>query len=159
MTSDTTTKLAPTAVKTGEGEAIWWFDSLAEIKATAADTGGLMSIVEITAPANEEAPLHVHHREDEAFWIIEGAVTIEVGDTTIECHAGDYAFGPRGIPHRYTVGPEGCRMLFVLTPGGFEDLVREMGRPAESRTLPEPSEPDFAHVAEVAERYGCELLA
>ncbi len=156
--SETTAKLGPSAVKAGEGEAIWWFDGLAEIKATAADTGGLLALIEVTEPANDEAPLHVHHREDEAFWIIEGDVTFEVGDTTIECHAGDYAFAPRGIPHRYSVGPEGCRMLFILLPGGFEDLVREMGRPAGSRTLPAPSEPDFAHVAEVAERYGCELL-
>lgn len=158
MTSDTTPALQPTAVKAGEGEAIWWFDCLAEIKATAADTGGLMTIVEITEPPNAGAPWHVHHTGDEGFWILEGDVTIEVGDTTIECHAGDYAFGPRGIPHRYTVGDQGCRMLFILLPGGFEGLVREMGRPAESRSLPPPSEPDFAHVAEVAERYGCELL-
>lgn len=158
MTSDTTPALSATAVHAGEGEALWFFDSLAEIKATAAGTGGLMTIVEITEPPNTAAPLHVHHGEDEAFWIIAGDVTIEVGDTTIECHAGDYAFGPRGIPHRYDVGDRGCRMLFILTPGGFEGLVRELGRPAQSRTLPEPSEPDFAHVAEVAERYGCELL-
>ena len=53
--------------------------------------------------------------------------------------------GPRDIPHRYTVGPNGCRMLFICTPGGFEDLVREMSVPAESRTLPPPSdeEPDL----------------
>ena len=158
MTSDTTSALSATAVPAGEGEAIWWLDSLAVIKAAAAGTGGLMSILEITEPPNSAAPLHVHHREDEAFWILEGDVTFEVGDTTIECHAGDYAFGPRDIPHRFTVGPDGCRMLFILTPGGFEELVREMGRPAESLTLPAPSEPDFAHVAAVAERYGCELL-
>jgi quercetin dioxygenase-like cupin family protein len=158
MSNETTPQLQATAVKDGDGEAIWWFDSLAEIKATAADTGGLMSIVEITEPPGSQAPWHVHHREDEAFWILDGDITIEVGDTAIECHAGDYAFGPRDIPHRYTVGDAGCRMLFILTPGGFEHIVREMGRPAGSRTLPPPSEPDFAHVAEVAERYGCELL-
>jgi quercetin dioxygenase-like cupin family protein len=158
MTNETTPALAPKAVMAGEGEAIWWLDCLAEIKATAADTGGLMTIVEITEPPNSQAPWHVHHREDEAFWILEGDIRIEVGDTAIECHAGDYAFGPRDIPHRYTVGDAGCRMLFILTPGGFEKLVREMGRPAESRTLPPPSEPDFAHVAAVAEANGCELL-
>jgi quercetin dioxygenase-like cupin family protein len=158
MTSDTTPVLGATAVHAGEGEAIWWFDCLAVIKATAADTGGLMTIVEITEPPGSQAPLHVHHREDEAFWILDGDVTIEVGDTTIECHAGDYAFGPRGIPHRYSVGDAGCRMLFILTPGGFEEVIREMGRPAQSRTLPEPSEPDYAHVAAVAEAHGCELL-
>ncbi|MDX6689597.1 MAG: hypothetical protein QOG15_1054 [Solirubrobacteraceae bacterium] len=158
MSTDTTPVLNPVAVPAGAGEAIWWFNCLAEIKATAADTGGLMTIVEITEPPGSEAPLHVHHREDEAFWIIDGDVTITVGDETIECHAGDYAFGPRGIPHRYSVGDAGCRMLFILTPGGFEDVVREMGRPAESRTLPEPSMPDLAHVAAVAEAHGCELL-
>lgn len=158
MTSETTPGLSATAVHADEGEAIWWFDCLAVIKATAADTAGLMTIVEITEPPGSQAPLHVHHREDEAFWILEGSVTIEVGDTTIECGAGDYAFGPRDIPHRYSVGDTGCRMLFILTPGGFEDIVREMGRPAQSRTLPPPSEPDFAHVAAVAETYGCELL-
>jgi mannose-6-phosphate isomerase-like protein (cupin superfamily) len=64
------------------------------IKATATDTGGQMTIVEITEAPGAEAPLHVHHREDEAFWILDGDVTLEVGDTTIEAHAGDYAFGP-----------------------------------------------------------------
>jgi len=59
--------------------------------------------------------------------------------------AGDFAFGPRGIPHRYTVGAAGCRMLFIMTPGGFENLVREMSVPALSCTLPPASdeEPDW----------------
>ncbi len=158
MTRDTEQTPKPTAVPAGEGEALWWFGALAEIKATAADTGGLMTIVEITEPPGSQAPLHVHHREDEAFWILEGDVTIEVGDTTIECHAGDYAFGPRGIPHRFTVGNAGCRMLFILTPGGLEGLVRETGEPAPSRTLPPPYEPDMERVMAIAEAYGCELL-
>ena len=146
------------AVRADEGEARWWFGALAVIRATAADTGGLMTIVEVTEPPGAEAPLHVHHREDEAFWVLEGSVTIEVGDQTIEAGPGDYAMGPRDIPHRYTVGPEGCRMLFICTPGGFEGLVRDMSLAAGSRTLPPPSEPDFERVARVARDYGCELL-
>ena len=150
----------PTAVASDQGEALWWFGALAVIKATAADTGGLMTIVEVTEAPGTEAPLHVHHREDEAFWIREGDVTIQVGDEIIEAHAGDYAFGPRDIPHRYTVGPADCRMLFICTPGGFEGLVREMSVPAASRTLPPASdqEPDWEHIAAVAEAYGCGLL-
>jgi quercetin dioxygenase-like cupin family protein len=150
----------PVAVHEGEGEALWWFGCLAEIKATAADTGGLMTIIEITEPPGSEGPLHVHHNEDEAFWILEGDVTIEVGDTTIEAHAGDYAYGPRDVPHRYTVGDAGCRMLFILTPGGFEGLVSEMGEPAGSRTLPPPTDepPHMERVAAIAGRYGCELV-
>jgi quercetin dioxygenase-like cupin family protein len=150
----------PVSVPSAEGEARWWFQALAVIKATAADTAGQMTIVEMTEPPGAAAPLHVHHREDEAFWILEGDVTIEVGDTTIEASAGDYAFGPRDIPHRYTVGPNGCRMLFICTPGGFENLVTEMSEPAQSRTLPPPSdaEPDWARIAAIAEANGCELL-
>jgi quercetin dioxygenase-like cupin family protein len=150
----------PVAVRSEEGEARWWFGALAVIKATAADTGGQMTIVEVTEPPGTEQPLHVHHREDEAFWILEGDVTFDVGGTTIEASAGDYAFGPRDVPHRYTVGDSGCRMLFICTPGGFEDLVREMSEPATSRTLPPPpeGEPDMERIAAVAEKYGCELL-
>ncbi len=148
------------AVKSEEGEALWWFDALAVIKATAADTGGRMTIIEITEPPGAEGPLHVHHREDEAFWILEGSVTLQVGDTTIEAGSGDYAMGPRDIPHKYTVGDAGCRMLFVCIPGGFEGLVRDMSVPAESRTLPPPSdeEPDMERIAGIGEKYGCELV-
>jgi mannose-6-phosphate isomerase-like protein (cupin superfamily) len=160
MTHDTQT-IAPVTTRNGEGEARWWFGALTEIKATAEQTGGLLSILEITEPPDMEGPLHVHHREDEGFWILEGDVTFEVGGQTIPAGAGDFVFGPRGIPHRYTVGPSGCRMLYIMTPGGFEKLVREMSVPAQGRTLPPPSdeEPDWEHVAAVAKANGCELLA
>ncbi len=87
-------------------------------------------------------------------------MTFEVGDMTIEAHAGDYLFGPRDIPHRYTVGRAGCRMLFIITPGGFEDLVIATSKPAGSRALPPPSdgELDFERIAVIASAYGCELL-
>lgn len=155
-----TQTLEPMSTRKEEGEARWWFASLAEIKVTAAQTGGLLSIIEITEPPNAAGPLHVHHREDEGFWILEGSATFEVGDTTIEASVGDFAFGPRDIPHRYTVGDAGCRMLFIMTPGGFEDLIREMSVPANTRTLPPASdeEPDWDHVAAVAKAHECELL-
>lgn len=153
-------QLDPASVPSNDGEARWWFGSLAVIKATAADTGGQMTIVEITEPPGAEAPLHVHHKEDEAFWVLEGDVTFYVSDTTIEASVGDYAFGPRDIPHRYTVGDAGCRMLFILTPGGFEDLVLKTSEPAASRTLPPPpeSEPDLDEIRAVVEAHGNELL-
>jgi quercetin dioxygenase-like cupin family protein len=149
------------AVAANEGEARWWFGALAVIKARAADTAGQLTIIEVTEAPGAEAPLHVHHREDEGFWILEGSVTLYVGDETIEAGPGDYAMGPRDIPHRYTVGPEGCRMLFICTPGGFEDLVIGMSRSAEKRKLPPPSdeEPDWEMVARVARENHCELLA
>ncbi len=161
MKEPATQPLEALVVRSDEGEARWWFEGLAVIRATADDTGGLMSIVEMTEPPGHEAPLHVHRREDEAFYILEGSATIHVGDESFEVGPGDYAFGPRDIPHRYSIGPDGCRMLFICTPGGFENLVREMSVPAERRTLPPPSdeEPDWEHVAAIGKANGCELLA
>lgn len=153
-------KPQPAAVSATEGDARWWLGSLAVIKATAADTDGQMTIIEITEPPGAEAPLHVHHREDEAFWILEGSVTFEVGDNVINASTGDYIFGPRDIPHRYTVGAAGCRMLFILTPGGFEHVVMALSEPAASQTLPPPSdeEPDFEQLVAIGERHGIEMM-
>jgi quercetin dioxygenase-like cupin family protein len=155
--------LQPLAVRQGEGEARWWFGALAEIKATAADTGGRMTIVEVTEHPGAEAPLHVHHRDDEGFWILEGDVTFEVGDQTIEASAGDYVFGPRGIPHRFTVGDRVCRMLFILVPGGIEDVIIATSEPAPSRTLPPPSDEEptaeeIEGLKAVVKEHGYELL-
>ena len=117
-------------------------------------------MVEITEPPDAEAPLHVHHREDEAFWVLEGDATFEIGGVSFEAGPGDFAFGPRDVPHRYVVGKTGCRMLFILTPGGFESLLLAMSEPAGSRTLPPPSDkmPDMETIGAIAEAHGCTLL-
>ena len=90
--------LAPVSTPAGDGEARWWLGALAEIKVTAEQTGGLLSIVEITEPPDAEAPLHVHHREDEAFWILEGDVTLEVGDAAIEAQRRRLCLRPARRP-------------------------------------------------------------
>jgi quercetin dioxygenase-like cupin family protein len=161
MKADTQAREAPSAAAgRREEEVRWWLGALAVIKAGAADTGGRLAIVEVTEAPGAEAPLHVHHREDEAFLVLEGDVTLQVGDRTIEARTGDCAFGPRDVPHRYRVGPRGCRMLFICVPGGFEGLVRDMSRPAPARTLPPASDepPDLERIAAIAADYGCEIL-
>jgi quercetin dioxygenase-like cupin family protein len=152
---------SPLMVARGSGEARWWVGMLAEIKARAANTGGTLTIVEVACPPGYQCPPHVHHREDEAFWVLDGSVTLYVGDARIEAGPGDYAFGPRDIPHRFDAGDQGCRMLFILTPAGLEDLILATSEPAGSRTIPPPPSepPDFARLGEIVTRYGCELLA
>lgn len=147
-----------TPSSTARGQQRWFFGLLAEVKASAADTAGQYTLVDITAPAGLQAPLHVHHREDEGFYVLEGSVTIEVGDETVELGPGEHAYGPRGIPHRFTVGPDGAHMLWVLTPGGFEDLVHEASVPAETPTVPPPDVVPPADAAEIVRRHGNELL-
>ena len=148
----------------GEGEARWWLGvSLATIKATGKETGGRYTLVEVLEPEGEEAPLHVHHNEDEAFWILEGELTFQVGDETIKASPGSFLFGPRDIPHRYTVDSGPARLLFILSPAGFEEFIYATSEPAKERTLPPPpegppSEAEMEQRGAVARQYGCELL-
>jgi mannose-6-phosphate isomerase-like protein (cupin superfamily) len=143
----------------GSGEHRWWLGSLATIKASSEQTGGQFALVEIQE--NEtEAPLHVHHREDESFWVLEGEIRFEVGGKVIEAGPGSFLFGPRGVPHRYTVSKGPARMLFLFTPGGFENLLRATSDPAVEARIPREGEgmPDFDKLPEIVQRYGCEIL-
>jgi mannose-6-phosphate isomerase-like protein (cupin superfamily) len=147
----------------GEGEALWWLGMLATIKATGEQTGGRYALVEILAPDGYEAELHVHHQEDEGFYILEGEMTFYVGDQTIKAHPGSYLFGPKDVPHSFTVDSGPARLLFVLSPAGFEGLIREMGEPAMSLTVPpqpdeEPDEAEMEHLAAIGARYGAESV-
>ena len=143
---------------TARGQQRWFFGMLAEVKASAADTGGQYTLVEITAPAGLQAPLHVHYREDEGFYVLEGTVAIQVGDETVEVGAGQHAYGPRDIPHRFTVGPDGAHMIWVLTPGGFDDFIADVSAPAEVPTVPPASVLPPENAAEIVLRHGMELL-
>jgi hypothetical protein len=98
------------------------------------------------------------YTEDEGFYVLEGSVTIVVGDETVELAAGQHAFGPRDVPHRFTVGPDGGRMIWVLTPGGFENLIDEASVPAETHTVPPPSVLPPENIAEILRRHGNDML-
>ena len=146
----------------GEGDARWWLGTLATIKATAEDTGGLYTLVEVVEPEGVEAPLHVHHREDEGFWILEGEVTFRVGEETIKASPGSFVFGPRDVPHTYRVDSGPARILFILSPGGMEGFIYASSEPATSLTLP-PSEgvyeeADMEKLVALAQEYGAEIL-
>ena len=143
----------------GEGEARWWLGSLALIKATSQETAGQFCLIEVRENAGV-TPLHVHHNEDETFIVLEGEVEFEVGGRSIPARPGTILFGPRDVPHRYTVQIGPARMLFLLTPGGFEDLVRATSEPAPERRIPGEGEglPDFETLSTTVRRFGCELL-
>ena len=146
-----------------EGDARWWMGSLAIIKATGKDTNEQFSLIEMVEYEGGEAPLHVHHNEDEAFWVLEGSLTFEVGDKTIKAETGTFLFGPKDVPHRYRVDKGPARLLFILAPAGFENFIRETSEPAPSPTLPpqsdvQPSEEEMNQFMEIVQKYGCEIL-
>jgi quercetin dioxygenase-like cupin family protein len=152
------------ALDEGEGEARWWLGvSLVTIKATGKETGGRYALVEVLEPEGEEAPLHVHHNEDEGFWVLEGELTFQVGEETINATPGSFLFGPRGVPHRYTVESGPARLLFILSPSSFEEFIYATSEPAKELTLPPPPEgpPDEAEMEQLgtlARQYGAEIL-
>jgi uncharacterized cupin superfamily protein len=110
-------------------------------------------------PKGAEPPPHVHRREDEAFFVLDGELTVRVGDETFGARPGSFVFCPRDVPHLLTVQSDEVRMLTLCTPGGVERLFVELGQPATARTLPpDDGEPDVERVGTLAAHYGAEVL-
>ena len=158
--SSTVPTAAAIALKVGEGEALWFLDSLAVIKAGGQETRGSVAVIEFTAPCGSGSPLHVHHNEDEWFWVLEGELTFWVGGEVIAAPAGSFVYGPRDVPHTFVVASEQARFLLVTEPGAFSEFVRALSVPAESRSIPPQAipRPDPERMTAVAAEYGLEIL-
>ena len=126
-------------LKDGEGNARWWGGGLATIKATGEETGDLYSIVEILEPEGAKAPLHLHRKEDEAFYVLEGEMTFHIGEQKITARPGSVLFGPKDVPHTSTVDSGPAKLLFLLSPQA-SGLRRAISK-SPGTTLP-PSESD-----------------
>src|SRR5207249_4911849 len=99
------------------------------------------AVIEHLAPQGAGSPLHVHHNEDEWFYVTEGELTFWVGGQLTDAPAGSFVYGPRGIPHTFTVTSPEARFLLVTEPAGFEGFMRALAEPAQSLTLPPPPNP------------------
>lgn len=150
----------PIALGPGEGEALWAFGCLVTVKSSAATTGGAVAVLEHLAARGAGSPLHVHHREDEWFYVMDGTLTFWVGGEVIDAPAGSFVYGPRDVPHTFAVSSERAHFLVVTQPAGFEGMLRALGEPAPSLTIPPaPTElPDMARITEVLTEYGIDLL-
>src|SRR5215467_1658283 len=143
----------------GEGQAVWFLRNHMTIKATAASTGGAFGLVESLVAPGFSPPLHVHHREDESFWVLEGEVSMQCGERTFRATAGSFVFLPRDVPHTFVVeGARPARMFTLLTPGGGEGVFVDGGRPAEHDGFPPATPPDIERLKRVSERYGAEIV-
>ena len=150
---------APYASLSGEGEETWFQPNRMRIKATAETTGGAYGLVESWIRAGSSPPLHVHHNEDEAFFVLEGQVRFHSAGRDIVAGPGSFVFLPREVPHTFIVeGDEDAHMLTLLSPGGGERFFVEGGRPPERPGLPPPGPPDIAKLQQLAPRYGNEIL-
>ena len=155
-----TQELAPIALGPGEGESLWFLGAHASIKASAQSTAGRVSVIEHLAPRGAGSPLHVHHREDEWFYVIEGELTFWVGGEVISAPAGSFVYGPREIPHTFLVSSDTARFLLVTESGDFAEFVRTFAQPADAVVIPAPATepPDVAALSRLAAEYGMEIL-
>lgn len=146
-------------VAAGEGEATWFLTNRMTMKATAAITGGAFGLVESLITPGFSPPLHVHHREDESFYVLEGALTMRCGDRVFDATAGAFVFLPRGVPHTFVVeGESPARMLTWMTPGGGEAFFQAAGRPAENEGLPPAAPPDIESLKRAGAAFESEIV-
>ena len=142
--------------------SVWYNGALMTFLATGEDTHGQFALVEAVGRRGTDAPAHLHHREDEIFYVLEGEIMFSVSDRTIKGTPGTMVFLPRDVRHSFTIESEQYRMLILVTPAGFEAWFREFGVPAPAMTLPPANEPAYGEVQrmlEAAPRYGLEFMA
>jgi mannose-6-phosphate isomerase-like protein (cupin superfamily) len=125
----------------------------ARMMAWTEETGGGFSLVEHPMPPRAlAAPLHKHSREDEYSYVLEGKMGALLGDDVVYAEVGDFVFKPREQWHTFwNAGDEPCRILEIISPGGFEHFFDELGALTAS--------PDFSmeQLPPLADRYGLEV--
>ena len=105
-------------------------------------TAGNMSLVDMTLPKGVEPPTHVHSREDETFYLLEGVITFFIAEKEVRATAGDAVFAPRNVPHRFVIETESARFLTLFTPGQFLEYFMEFSTPAVGQpTITPPQGP------------------
>jgi mannose-6-phosphate isomerase-like protein (cupin superfamily) len=140
-------------------EPLWFVDNLAFIHIDGEESGGAYSLSETWAAHGNMPPLHVHHRNEETFYVLEGDVRLFVGDREVMVAAGQAALAPRGVPHSYRVESDRARWLVINSPAGFEQFVRAASEPAPRAELPPAGRrADPAELARAAADQGIEIL-
>jgi mannose-6-phosphate isomerase-like protein (cupin superfamily) len=140
----------------GEGKIASVLGDKYTFKAASQNTGGAYALWEIAAPAAAAGPPpHIHEREDEAFYILEGELTFQIGDRTEKAAAGTFVFAPRVIVHKFSnPGTKPAKALVIVSPAGFEDALEEMAQVAPGGYQP----PDMEKLLAIANRYGLKIV-
>lgn len=127
-------------------------------------TGGNMALVDMTLPKGVEPPLHVHSREDETFFLIDGVMTFLVGESVIKAEVGDAVFAPRMVPHHFVIESKKARFLTLMTPGNLLDYFMEFSFPTmeEAKINPPQVPPSTEYIENLTkiltDIYGIQLV-
>jgi uncharacterized cupin superfamily protein len=115
--------------------------------------------VEDIIPVGYETPYHIHRKEDETFYLVEGEAEFILDGRKYHAKAGSFAFLPRHIPHGFRiVGDRPARLLIMINPSGFDRFFADLGEPAQRLELPPPTKPDIPKLVETAKQYDVEIL-
>ncbi|WP_158277021.1 cupin domain-containing protein [Pseudomonas sp. HMWF006] len=126
------------------------------IKVFASDTGGVYSLMETILPPGGEVPRHIHEGEDENNYILEGQLTMQIGEVFHLAGPGSYVVAPRGVQQYFkNEGDSDCRFLTTFTPGGAEGFFREAGELIRRLA---PIKPCPAELLQLQQRYGLSYL-
>lgn len=141
-------------INTREEGAIRFLGIPTALRATGETTNGAFGLVEhLAVPPGFASPYHVHQREDEAFYILEGETEFVCDGKWTTVGPGGYIFLPRGVPHGFRT-PRPVKMLILIAPAGFERFVMEMGEDPDTPLSP----PDMEKLGALAAKYGIDIL-
>ena len=134
-----------------EQAPMWWFlDTLVVEHRCAPEMGTV--VLEMTLPVGAGPPLHVHDDLDDTWYILDGQMVVRCGGEELVVGSGHWVSMPRGVPHTFlVVGEREARILLVHDNASFRDLIRELGVPAGTPTVPtQPILPPMEELARVA---------
>ncbi|MFI6998023.1 cupin domain-containing protein [Nocardia sp. NPDC050175] len=140
--------------------AEWAFGCLMIWHQRAETTGGVLSLAEVVLPKGDEPPVHLHSREDELCFVLDGELTVHRGLARIQAGPGTSVWLPRGIPHGFAVHTATARVLHHYTPAGVERAHRAFGTTATELVLPPAGtrRPSDAEVEAEFAHYGVTLV-
>lgn len=147
-------------VEPRHGERLWIAGDTMWLKATAAETAGAYTLIEVMAAPGGGPPPHIHENEDESFYVLEGTFELLIGDRMLRAEPGTYALVPRGTVHRFrNCGEHTGRLLILFTPGGLEGFFRAAGTPAtEDAPAPPIDAAEIARTEVAGARYGLRVV-
>ncbi|MGH3090544.1 MAG: quercetin 2,3-dioxygenase [Rubrobacteraceae bacterium] len=148
----------PYALGSEDGETFRGFGSLVTIKASAEQTGGRFSLIEMLSPGGVATPLHAHREDDETFYVMEGDLTFYLEDgQPIPASAGSFVHAPGGVVHAFQVDSETARYL-VITTHQHELFYRAISDPTQTRSIPPEAPLDMEKIGAAAKEYAVEIL-